>query len=245
MIATDTKLKHCIAALVLFAIVHPAFAGPVLDQSYVPTSWTSIQARNIDYQGQSFTVGMNGQLASISLDLWRFGASTSMNFNLFPIVGGTAEVTQGVSLVVPESSIPVIGPDGGNTSPINQWMSINLSAFNLSVQAGQQWGMVVHSAMPNEVGGITWFSGCEGDTTCGTGAGHDGGYAGGSPIWYCDPCGNSPSGPLTDFTVRTRTDFDQAFATYVIPAPEPDSLALMLCGLAGIALYSLRLRRNS
>lgn len=205
-----------------------AHAAPILDQLNNPPINVVFQARDIDYWGQSFTVGMAGQLSSILVDVGTLNVPpVIVNFYLAPIINGVALFSQSTQLDILSSDI--VGK-GINKGPVfADWLNLDFSPFDIRVDVGDQFALIFHSPITfAETGGpeykqINWYGGVPG------------GYLGGTPIQVST---------LADRTILVRNDFDAAFATFVTPIPEPVSISIMAVGLAGVVVARRR-RKNS
>ena len=187
-----------------------------LDQSYLPYLTLAAQAQAGVYQGQSFAIGLTGQLEQIQVVLFRQPSATQdVQFYVFQMQGNAATNIYGVT--IPYQTIP-IGADGNNlpsnypATYVNTMLSVNLATLNILVEKGQEWGFAVTS---NIVGGnpqIDLFYGCEnnmGSSHCGSPPTFDG-YLGGSSIEFTD------FGAITTYPIQ-----NVAFQTYVLPEPVP------------------------
>lgn len=222
------SMLKAILGLVSFLLCSPQVFAVQLDQFYMPNLSSVIQARSIDWQGQSFTAGVSGILDGVgALIRKENGVTADLDFILFPIIGNMALVSQGVTLSIPTSLIPVGNFGASQPYTLADMMFINLASSNFQVTAGSQYGMLVHSTIGfNERPMINWFAGCGNNSSvqCGFSNVSFDGYTLGSPL--------QTNVPLTDFPNYVRTDFDLTFATYVIaPVPEPETYAMMLVGI--------------
>lgn len=225
---------YAIAVLVAASLSTTAQAVIVLDQINDAPVKSVVQARSIDYQGQTFTVGLAGTLANIKLDIGDDQVPpVDVDFHLARIVGGVAEFSHSYEIVVPSS---VISDQGRGSGPATMadWLNLDFSSFDIDVRPGDQFALVAHSPITFEETGafsneeqINWF------------ASNPGPYLFGTPI--------DPGADLVDTFVVTRNDFDENFATYVNVAavPEPEVWAMLILGFAatGSMLRSARLRK--
>ena len=213
------------AFLCFVAQTGSANAAVILDQFHSPQITSVVQARSYDYQGQTFTVGVDGKLDSIRLAMGNYQVPPEIEaqFYLAPIFENVALFSQAVSLNIPSTIIPPNGDFSFGT-----WVTLDFSAFNIQVAAGDEYALVFHSSIPfEETGGpsakqINWF------------AGNPGTYAFGTPIGI---------NPFQDTPIVVRNDFDHAFATYVSTVPEPSTWALLILGF-GMVGFSLRRQRR-
>jgi chitodextrinase len=181
-------------------------AGPEVDQEYLPHISLVMQARSIDYAGQSFTIGRRGRLERIDLALMKdAGATADVEFRLFRIINGVADVANGIVLVIPNASIAT-----GNVSDGMVPVSVNLAPYDVQVAVGETWGMTVHSEIGfNQTPAIHWFGGCRDNllTQCDWSGKRDG-YPLGSQLQINAPLPAAPS-------VFASVGADFAFRTYV------------------------------
>lgn len=187
--------------------------------------------------GQSFTAGLTGNLDKVgALIMQETGVTADMRFTLFSIINNEPLVSQGISLNIPNSKIPVGNGNPGNYS-LNDMMTIDLSQYNFQVVAGMEYGMLVHSSIgPKQHPMINWFGGCGNNQSvqCGYNNGTTDTNLAGTPLAI------GINGPLTNFIVGPYPVFDFAFATYVTPVPEPESYAMMLTCLSLMGFVARR-----
>jgi hypothetical protein len=108
------------------------------------------------------------------------------------------------------------------------WTSINFSADDISVQAGQPLAIVLESNAPYSTGpvdGYNWYSSHQGDILLATGS-----------MWTRD------GGSDDSWTEHSGTDgYSMMFQEYVSTVPEPSAVMI---GLAGAVTLVTRPRSN-
>jgi filamentous hemagglutinin family protein len=157
----------------------------VIDQSYLPLITLGAQARAEDYWGQSFAIGVSGQLEAISVLMDRQANATSnVQFYVFEIQGTAAQIVYQITVPNQNITTNTIGVSSASTY-FNSMMTVDLSSLNIFVTPGQEWGFAVHSNIPGGNPQINLFYGCNNNASvqCG-GPGTFNGYAGGSLIEF-------------------------------------------------------------
>lgn len=213
-----------VVAIAALSIACQAQAGVTLDQQSVPqsgivamTSAAGSQVELFNPIGQTFTVGLTGTLSRIDVGVFQFSVDQSTadaQFSLLSSSGGTQTVL--FSTAIPLSDIPVLAL---GVSTWGQAPSVDLSAANIQVQAGEQ----LEFRFTPVTGGSQWPTLLS--------------YVDGQSLTYSGGTGTAVVG-------GTRFDLpnlDYAFRTYV-DVPEPATWALMLLGF-GATGSMLRRRR--
>ncbi len=187
-------------------------AGGFLDQENVGPQWGSGVIGELPSfgfkvsRGQTFDVGQTGQLTSVEVDLFKSGAPTApLTLDIRPVNGIAPELTAGASL----GSISLLP-----SQVSNGWVSFDLSAANISVNAGDKLAFVLESTQD--------FSGNQnqyGFTISGSGTNTD--YYPGGHLW------DQNNGGAWEHTIGNPS-YDMRFRTFV--TPEPASACLMLLG---------------
>jgi hypothetical protein len=194
-------------------------AAPILDQSFDATGGTASQAI---YSGQSlaqtFTVGIDGYLDSVSLMLNRYSDTTDGDFtlNIFSTSSGTPDEVGDIFF---SQTYSVFDLAGDSAFDFN-YTSFDTSSANINVSAGDVLAMsVTHTGDNNNW--LSWDVNYELDYTGGEG-------------FYKNGLSNS--------LWATSIPVDRGFQTFVdstrivSPAqvPEPSTLALLCLGLFGL-----------
>jgi Big-like domain-containing protein/Ig-like domain-containing protein/beta-propeller repeat-containing protein len=138
------------------AVLSTTEGATVVDQQYVPSQMSVVQARSDDYNGQSFMVGQWGILKRIEIWVAKdFGVTNDMAWTLFRFNGDIVQNPFLAEVTVPSSAIPTtFDPSNPNMIPID------LSALSIVVNPGDYLGMVVHSQIPaSSQSGINWYGG--------------------------------------------------------------------------------------
>ena len=220
--------------LVLIAAqVSAAEAAVVVDQQNTPTVGHVIQARSPDFQGQTFTVGLDGQLTAIKVDVADYNVPpVDVQFYLAPIESGVALFSQAYHITVPSSEISTAGTGSGPAQ--DEWLNLNFTPLDVQVKAGQQYALVFGSPITfDQTGGpnaeqINWFFSVD-DT-----------YGGGHYVEFAS-LSDLPVPPVTIYVPPWP---DAEFITYVSPVPEPATWAMFIVGFGAIGGL-LRLNRSA
>ena len=199
-----------------------------LNNALTPLNQFSPQGANSgSYFGQSFTVGRAGTLSNIRVPVFNFGAPAyELTFYLVPISLSDFPLQSNARTVSFNSAdIPSLGV-GQDISDINGWLNIDYSSFNISVQPGDQFGLVFNGPTPfvdpGPDGTVAWLLSLNN-----FGAEHMLNFSSGIRD-YSNQGGFFP--------------YDSAgIATYVSGVPEPDTWIMMILGF-GIAGLALRKR---
>lgn len=209
--------RFLIAAAALGLAALPVEAATV-DQSYLPTGATS--ALTIDSvtaaRGQSFTVGLDGLLTGVRVNISNTGVSEEdLTVGIFNVTGG--DIT-GSALRSKTLSLEL-----GSTSLFDYTLTEALFSSSLAVSSGDTLAIVLDGVNAPQNQGFFWASG--GDTA---------GYAGGQPF------SGSPLASATfgDFQFETLVDTTST----TTPIPLPAGLPLLLSAL-GIGALLKRRRR--
>lgn len=130
--------------LMVFWVAAPSLAEPVVDQQYdISQSYGgSIVAASsgIRYElAQSFTVGLQGQLSAVGLELGRdAGTLGDIDVEIRDFNGSEPGSTVLAQQTIPIDSLPITGP--GGSVPFT---SVDLSTAGLLVNPGEQYAIVV------------------------------------------------------------------------------------------------------
>jgi len=225
-------------------LVGTAHAASVLDQSYLPPTSVVAQARDIDYSGQSFTVGVSGTLSqidglitrseNIDVDLELVLAKLDNNNLIAQIFG---------SVYVDYIDLPVFGANGccyADTQASTYFPSlteIDVSSLGIQVEAGETYAFLFHSeaswngdldgdgVVDSDYKRIDWFAGYPGTYSNGSSFGF------GADWWEGDVPGFDPIGAQWGWG---GAEHDFVFQTHVAVVPAPSSLSLLTIGLAGL-----------
>ena len=220
-----------------FAASAQAVRGNILDQEYAPSD-PGLNQRVGHRRAQVFTAGATGLITSVE----------ALISQTRPVGQLTVEIQTGVtegpitspmtilgSTSLPISSLP--SASAGGTGP--QFVSIDMASLNVSLTAGNQYALVLHTDQP-PVGGVDhvqWLGGLVGEQPD---------YARGRALnffpagEYFDINGNSFF--LPDRWSPNPQLNDYAFRTYAVP--EPSTLALASLGVV-LAATLVRARRES
>jgi hypothetical protein len=206
MMRTKSKIYFLLITLLLIALIPQTSRAYVLDQEYLPYYSLIAQARSIDYWGQSFTVSKTGILERVDIAVSKEqGVTADMDFYVFRIINGIAQVSSGIGFSIPNAMLPT----DTSVVPTTELLQIDLAPYHFSVQAGDVVGMLVHSTIGfNERPMINWRGGCDNNSTqqCGSSGITQDGYTRGTPL---------QKGTLSDFSVFPRNDFDFGFRSFV------------------------------
>ena len=126
-----------------------AQAAAIVDQEFDPrTGDRSLSLLAVMYRGgffaQTFTAGVSGRLVRVDVMLSRQASMTqNLLFELTTTVDGYPSPTLGAPSmgVIPYEQIPVdpVGTAGGS----RDWVSLDLSSFDISVNAGDEFAIVL------------------------------------------------------------------------------------------------------
>jgi PEP-CTERM motif len=228
--------KSIVTAAIFACLAAPALAAPVLDQSYIDSSSSGAYSIDLDTSGlgQTFTVGLTGQLTSVGVALTDLGSTgTPFALKIATVSAGLPTATILGSVTLSHSTVPDSDPLSGYS--LANLFNVDLSALDLQVTAGEQLAILVENN-----GAIAWGAS--------SGAGT---YSGGDAVI------TFPDYETVTNAFGTGRPVDFQFATYVDQAstgtgtgtgnttgvPEPWSLALFGAGLAGLA-WRRRSRRG-
>jgi hypothetical protein len=222
------KLTTCLLSFALFLSASEARGLSLhhLDQSYVVNQSGSYSSHGIvsDFRfAQTFRVGTSGLLAQVDVQVHSYAGyphnpdllTKPLVFRLNTVLpSGFPSSTTLASVTIPGDQVPL-------SSPPNL-VSLDLTAANIEVTAGQKLAILLSTALPAPprgqppVASYGWFFLPEN------------GYADGTS-WYS-----------FQFNRWVQQDYDLGFQTYVTPVPEPSSFALL--GLGAALLLRLRPR---
>jgi hypothetical protein len=216
-----------------------ADASAVLDQSYAPASFPdgysflSREGSVPDWEIQTFTAGLTGQLAELDLPIWQDPAyDTGLTVDIFTFNGTQLGSLLG-TLAIPSSSVPD-GQGGGvafppsGTNPFA--MILNTSSLGMNVTSGQSYAIAASATVLYPAGsagnGIVWL----GSAPTGT----DNYPGGGEFFTFTNSIGSGST--LSGF----GPDADLGFRTFVSPVAEPASVTVLAIGVLGLRLAHRR-----
>jgi hypothetical protein len=188
----------CGVALVLLVATDPASAAGTLDQSQttqVPAGEAGFVSSS-QWEAQTFTAGITGQLDQVDLLLQRSGFPGSLLVEIRTVSAGTPTSTVLATATVPEASVSCCSFD---------WISVTLGVPVASA-AGTQYAIVL---------GAPGASGCDPSGNCNNyfwGSALTNPYSAGTQVVSVD---GGASWPII------VPDNDFAFKTYVTSAPGP------------------------
>jgi hypothetical protein len=238
-----TLVGSCLIAFAFDKFCNPVSAA-VVDQSYLPTITIGSEAETPSYGsavGQSFAVGIAGQLDGISILLARDpGVTWSIEFDVFQIVNQQAVNIDRIN--IPYQNIPLYGnPEGAGSTAATYLSSmtlVDLTSLNILLKQGQEWGFALRDNFgPGYPVSAFYFGGCENNeiVQCNPGNGTYNGYAGGSFIYLMNDTN----------LVENNPTFSLAFQTEVSPTPVPAALPLFATGLGALGLLGWRRKRKN
>ena len=198
-------------------------AQTVLDQYYQALPSGVVSLNSTSYAGQSFTVGIEGQLTRVDLTLDRTSLNVTENAEIvvakLDLSSGT--MTPVASGIIPFDELPTFS--GVLVTPLPM-VSMDFSETPVSVKVGDTFAILAHSAMaPSVEDQIRWylsdnfFQHYDGEFRFQT---------------------TSPSSSIGGSDMSS----DLEFATYVT-IPEPSPFFLCLVGLAAISSCPIYLSR--
>ena len=232
---TPTMVTMTATLLTSLLLGSIARAAPVLDQSNVfgPSTVGSIAWREVSAsfdEAQTITVGLAGKLTKIDLELDRYVNTVlpiTIDLRVTNASNRPVEPDSPVlaSFALTPAAVPVF-PQPISFPYTGQFLSLDLSAFNVTVAPGNVLAIAARSDSPLSgisVGYLWRISEPQGS----------GIYPGGSA--YTRTTGNW-------FQVGTSDDF--VFRTYVDNVPEPAAAAAMTTGLTLAAMFIVRRGRS-
>ena len=147
-------------ALTAIMCVGMAASAQTLDQDNLyPSVGTGVAVFSTGFQAQSFTVGLNGTLDRIDLNIWSSVGITGDELRL-SIVDAPGGVPDDLANALYTQAIPFsdIEQDNGFPSPLSI-TTVDISAANLAVTAGEQYAIVLHRVGPGAPPWVLWGSG--------------------------------------------------------------------------------------
>lgn len=215
------SIRACFCAGVLLA--GNAFAIPVLDQSFEEHTSATGGAQGI---AQTFTVGVTGTLTRLDIFAQQL---TGVSLGILATAGGAPAPFSTARGVVSLPNLPF--------DSFGDWLSVDLTALNLSVTAGDvlAWALLGGQA---QVKGNDFL--VPGDRYTGGAA-----FTGRRVLLSAPgqfPPVFSPFGEAWAPSSNPQFTLDQAFRTYVEPVavPEPPTIALLALALVA-SLFRRRL----
>ncbi len=242
------KLKVMHGALVVGLIAatgvmapRPGLAVPVLDQSNDNyASSARFLSAGIDW-AQTFTVGLSGRLASVSIkvgrDLPLLSASCGGTWGpaVCPFTGGPITVdirtTSGGAPTGPDSGANILGSGVLTQDQVFSWAPsfFSIDVFPIPVSAGDILAIAVSGGAADNGTGRYVLMGDMNSSSY-----FPPGYPGGTSfLRTIDHAGIQGAWNVSDAANGTTT-LDLFFKTYVETVPEPTTLALFAFGLAGL-----------
>ena len=138
------RISPIIVLLIASSVSH---AGTVLDQAQdTHFSSTSSFATGHLERSQTFTIGESGVLSSIDIRVYsRSQNNPDFVLSIYSVENGVPSEESVLSVSLPPDAIPYVSPEDEDVMTweeelaLFQWVSIDISAFNLQVQVGEQW----------------------------------------------------------------------------------------------------------
>jgi hypothetical protein len=186
-------------------------------------------ANSMELFGQSFTVGRAGTLDSIRVPVFNFGAPNfDLTFYLSPIKNSGISLHSKVySVGFNSTDVQALGASQ-NISDVGGWLNVDFSSFNIAVQPGDRYGLVLGGdtpfVTPGPDGTVSWLLSLDN-----FGAENLLGFSGGLQD-YSYQGGFSPY-------------HSAGIATYISGVPEPDTWIMLIVGFGGIG-FMLRGRSS-
>ena len=218
------KLFIAVSTAMTLGYAAPSAAAPILDQSFDafrPNEFRGGSIISTQEIGQTFTSGITGKLTRVDLQIRQISSDApvaDLLFDIFPSSNGFVPTGPAIAAgSISRDIIPTFIPVNGD------FVSVDLSAFNIMVTAGESLAILLRNPNP---GGYSWIE-AFGD-----------GYAGGTSFI------RQPPDPIFGFIPA----IDQGFRTFVDPGavvaqvPEPGTFALLGLGLLGVGIARRRLK---
>jgi hypothetical protein len=174
--------------------------------------------------GQTFTVGLSGELTGVEVAVARSANTTQpLDVEVRSTIGGTPDASDAsilASALVEPSSIDTSAPTLSDFFDFNSlnFVFVDLSSSRLQITPGETLAIVLESNDP--VGGYAWAFG----------VGDPGPYLGGQG-YFRSSTGQDPF---------MRGGGDQYFETIVSTVPEPSTFLLLFSAIPGIAVVIRR-----
>lgn len=215
----------------------------VVDQWHSPSEPNAANLRSIDLSAQSFTVGITGTITRIDVLVDKRTGTLPTDFFYFNLVGAYPlscdynDSTQCliapnlssslVSLEINENQVPQYWRFDG----VDYWTSIDLSAYNIYANTGDEFAIVMNSditpeQVSNEQRGFNWFV-----------SGAYSGYTGGD-AFQCNSSSYDCNDRLNWGSWNDGRDF--GFRVWVEPVPIPPAIWLFGSGFFALVSFAKR-----